>query len=71
MKREEQIRLGASAKYGNINCRAAEHFMSGAEWADKNPDADLAWKLYNFVCDYKNGKFGEVTLQQAIDENYE
>ena len=30
-------------------------------------NSELAWKVYNFICDYKNGKFGIVTLQEALD----
>ena len=34
--------------------------------------SDYAWKIYNFILDYKNGKFGEdLTLQQAIDKYFE
>ena len=33
--------------------------------------ADKAWKTYNFINDYKEGKFGEVSLQEALDEYYD
>lgn len=32
-------------------------------------DEDTLWKYYNFVNDWKAGKFGEISLQEAID-NY-
>lgn len=32
---------------------------------------DFAWKMYNFVCRYKSGSFGEVTLQEALDKHFE
>ena len=33
--------------------------------------SDFAWKMYNFVCQYKSGSFGEVTLQTALDRHFE
>lgn len=30
-----------------------------------------AWKVYNFVNDWKAGKFGEVDLQCAINNHYD
>lgn len=29
-----------------------------------------AWKLYNFINDWKSGKFGIVSLQEAIENNF-
>lgn len=29
-----------------------------------------AWKLYNFINDWKSGKFGIVSLQEAITDNF-
>lgn len=29
-----------------------------------------AWKLYNFINDWKSGKFGIVSLQEAIEDNF-
>lgn len=37
MTRKEQIEQAAIAVYGTINCRAAEHFVAGAVWADAHP----------------------------------
>ena len=34
-------------------------------------DAELAWNIYNFVNFYKNGEFGIVTLQEALDNNFQ
>ena len=47
-------------------------FIDGAECQLDHPTSDYAWKIYNFILDYKNGKFGEdLTLQQAIDKYFE
>lgn len=32
---------------------------------------ELAWKVYNFINAYKNGEFGFVTLQEALDKYFE
>ena len=46
-------------------------FIDGAEWQLDHPTSDYAWKIYNFIWDYKYGKFGEnLTLQQAIDKYF-
>lgn len=46
-------------------------FVSGAEWQLDHLTSDYAWKIYNFIGDYKSGKFGEdLTLQQAIDKYF-
>lgn len=34
-------------------------------------DAELAWNIYNFVNFYKNGEFGIVTLQEALNNNFQ
>lgn len=34
-------------------------------------DAELAWDIYNFVNFYKNGEFGIVTLQEALNNNFQ
>ena len=34
MTRKQQIKLAAIAAYGTTDCRAAEHFVAGAMWAD-------------------------------------
>ena len=34
-------------------------------------EADFAWKVYNFINDYKNGEFGLIILQEALDEYFE
>lgn len=34
MTRKQQIKLAAIDAYGTTNCRAAEHFVAGAVWAD-------------------------------------
>lgn len=31
---------------------------------------EYAWKVYNFVIEWKNGKFGEIPLQQALNEHF-
>ena len=30
-----------------------------------------AWRIYNFVNDWKSGKFGEVSLQTALDNHFD
>jgi hypothetical protein len=30
---------------------------------------ELAWKIYNFINSWKAGKFGEISLQEALDSN--
>lgn len=30
-----------------------------------------AWKTYNFINDYKNGKFGLITLTEALNKYYD
>lgn len=40
----------------------------------KKIDSHFAWRVYNFICDYKDGKFGILSLQEALDmffEDYE
>ena len=39
----------------------------GKEMETKKIDSGIAWKIYNFICDYKDGKFGIVSLQEALD----
>lgn len=43
-------------------------FTRGFEWADKHPfiSEPLAWEVYNFINDWKNGVHGEVSLQKAL-----
>lgn len=33
--------------------------------------SDLAWSVYNFINEYKAGKYGVITLQQALDLYFE
>ena len=33
--------------------------------------ANYAWTVYNFVQEYKIGEFGVMTLQQALDKEFE
>ena len=32
--------------------------------------SEFVWKMYNFVMDYKNGVFGAVGLQEALNKNF-
>ena len=45
-------------------------FMAGSRWERDNPigilDEDYAWAIYNFINDWKDGKFGEIGLQKAL-----
>ena len=31
---------------------------------------EFAWAVFNFIWDWKSGKFGEVTLQEALDAHF-
>ena len=31
----------------------------------------LAWKVYNFINSYKEGNFGFISLQEALDKYYD
>jgi len=33
-------------------------------------DEDYAWAIYNFVNEWKSGKYGEIALQKAIKDNF-
>lgn len=33
--------------------------------------SEKAWNVYNFISDYKNGLFGIVSLQTALDNNFD
>ena len=51
-----------------------DSFMAGAVWGMAQGckiDTRLAWKVYNFINDYKSGQFGVCGLQEAIDKNFE
>lgn len=37
----------------------------------KRIKSDFAWSLYNFINDYKDGHFGEIALQDALDMYFE
>ena len=47
-----------------------EAFVLGARWAYLNPigtiDEEYAWKVYNFINEWKAGKYGEIPLQKAF-----
>lgn len=32
---------------------------------------EQAWKLYNFINDWKNGEYGEIPLSEALDKHYD
>ena len=34
-------------------------------------DSHIAWRIYNFINAYKNGVFGVVSLQEALDKHFE
>lgn len=69
MKREKQIRDAAYKQY-NASGILELAYIRGAEWADNNPNADNAWKIYNFVNDYRRGRFGEIPLQVALGKYF-
>lgn len=68
-KRLEEIKLAAESKV-NQSHSPQEAFILGARWSDLNPigtlDEDYAWKVYNFINEWKNGKYGEIPLQKAL-----
>lgn len=37
----------------------------------KKVSADDIWKAYDFLIAYKNGEYGPVPLQEAIDNHYD
>lgn len=47
-------------------------FDTGVLWGDRNPigvtDENYAWAIYNFINDWKNGQFGQKSLQQALND---
>lgn len=80
MTRKEQ-REKAAERYANSIAQhderiayCKEDFIAGAKWADLNHmghlDEDYAWKVYQFVNEWKMGEYGEVPLQKAIIENF-
>ena len=44
-------------------------YQDGAEWALRNPSETYAWKLYNFISDWKSGSYGAIDLQEAINKH--
>lgn len=34
------------------------------------PTSDQAWRIYNFINSWKNGKFGVISLTEAIDKYF-
>ena len=49
-------------------------FKHGVAWSENNPigalDEEFAWSVYNFINDWKNGKYGEINLQDALRMYY-
>jgi len=49
-------------------------FEEGCAWERNNPigvlDEDYVWAIYNFVNEWKSGKYGEIELQKAIKDNF-
>lgn len=82
MRQEEKDKLHKAAdEYANSIAQhyerktyCVEDFIAGAKWADLNYmgrlDEDYAWKVYQFVNEWKMGEYGEVPLQKAIIENF-
>ncbi len=38
---------------------------------DKRLTSDFAWRIYNFVHEWKAGEFGEIPLQEALDRFFQ
>lgn len=72
MKRIERIKQAAQEC---CDCNPKLAFEKGVRWADTNPigvlDEDYVWAIYNFVNQWKNGSFGEVTLQKALATEFD
>lgn len=64
MNRKEQIEQAAIAAYGTADCRAAEHFVAGAEWSDGHPK----WISVEDALPPNNGGFSDEVL--AYDSMY-
>lgn len=45
-------------------------YIEGAKWSEKNPCSDYAWSIYSFINEWKNGYFGEISLQEALDKHF-
>ena len=45
MDRAEQIKQAQESAYGNDACRAADHFKTGAQWADNNPSDETILRI--------------------------
>lgn len=49
-------------------------FDDGYKWYMNHPfgvlDEDYALAIYNFVNEWKSGKYGEIELQKAIKDNF-
>lgn len=46
-------------------------FVAGANCAlQQQITEDNAWRIYNFVWEWKHGRFGEISLQDALNEHY-
>lgn len=41
--------------------------MENSVQSKKSVSSDFAWAVYNFINEYKAGKYGVITLQQALD----
>lgn len=61
------ISFGECPKFKDIGARL---FVDGANWQLSNIDADFVLKVYHFLESYKNGEFGIVSLQDAIDSHF-
>lgn len=75
MKRIEKRKNAAVefAKQGDLGGSYNDRydgFMAGSRWERDNPigilDEDYAWAIYNFINEWKAGKFGEIGLQKAL-----
>lgn len=75
IKKREQAAKDFATKgvWGDSYRQRYDGFMAGALWADRNPigvlDEDFCWAVYNYVNEWKEGKFGEMPLQKALREH--
>ena len=54
----------------SIGLTKDEFVLEFLKFANKlKPNCNYVWAIYNFVNNWKNGHFGVVTLQEAIDKH--
>ena len=73
MNREERIEFAAHVWFNSgdhTEDGILETYAKGIRHAEDYPDSDYAWALYNFINEWKAGKFDIITLQDAINTKF-